>query len=658
MVRKVWVPMAEAKVISCRTAFLIACFFWTALSGQAQEGVPDAVRYVGSSVCKDCHLDETQAWKGSHHALAWTTPTEDNVLADFDGTKFSQGGMHVEFRTENGDYFADVTENDGETTDYRIQSVAGIAPLQQYLIETEPGRLQSFDVAWDVENARWYHLYPDQDLPPDDGLHWTGPYKTWNARCAECHATGFIKNYDHDTETYASTQAEIGVGCEACHGPASAHLAWANEEEVAGEGAGLNSYGFAFAFGQSVESDIQQCAGCHARREPFGQGNPVPGTAVHDAYNISVLRPGLYHADGQILDEVYVYGSFLQSKMYANGVGCGNCHDAHSAALVADGNAICTQCHSASGNSDFPSLRLAEYDAKTHHFHEPQTEGAQCKNCHMTERNYMGIDGRRDHSFRVPRPDLNSVTGAPDACTDCHEDRDPEWAANVLSTRYPDSAHRGQNFGEVLALGRRAPDLATADLLALAEDSSQPDIVRATALYLLQSASNEAIAARAAKFLADESALVRTNAIPVQRGANLQDRVIRIAALLSDVAGSVRIAAARELVGITEIALPADVEIAKRKATSEWQASISAKLDFPETQLVLGGLALTLRNTPAATRAFREVVRLDPQRSEAWIMLVRITAATEGSSAASRVLDEALNVLPDDPNLLDLKSQL
>lgn len=63
--------------------------------------------------------------------------------------------------------------------------MAGIAPLQQYLLETAPGRLQSCDVVWDGVAGRWHHLYPDQDLPPGDGLHWTGPYKTWNARCAE-----------------------------------------------------------------------------------------------------------------------------------------------------------------------------------------------------------------------------------------------------------------------------------------------------------------------------------------------------------------------------------------------------------------------------------------------------------------------------------------
>lgn len=378
--------------------------------------------YVGSDACTGCHTGAAEAWAGSHHALAWTEASPETVVADFDGTQFALDGMTAQFRTDGETYDVEVTETDGTTTDYPVHSVAGIEPLQQYLLETEPGRLQSFDVVWDTEREEWYHLYPDQDLPPDDALHWTGPYKTWNARCAECHATGYDKNYDATTQTYASTEVEIGVGCEACHGPGSEHVAWA---EIADSGADLGAYGFTVDF-DDTEAAIQQCAGCHSRREPYGDGNPIPGTPYHDAYNLSLLRPGLYHADGQILDEVYVYGSFLQSKMFEAGVGCTDCHEPHTAELVTEGNAVCTQCHSPAGREEFPAA-AGEYDTPAHHFHEEGSEAAQCVSCHMTDRAYMGVDWRRDHSFRIPRPDLAATTGAPDACTTCHEDREPDW---------------------------------------------------------------------------------------------------------------------------------------------------------------------------------------------------------------------------------------
>lgn len=614
--------------------------------------------YVGSQTCAECHADAYSAWEGSHHALAWTPAESDFILGDFNNTEFSHDGTVSRFRLEEGKPFVEVTEKDGVTTDYPIHSVAGVAPLQQYLLETEEGRLQSFDVVWDVEEERWYHLYPDQDLPPDDGLHWTGPYKNWNARCAECHATGFEKNYSSSDRSYASVQAEIGVGCEACHGPGSAHLDWAAGLEIAREPAGLDDYGFSMSFGQSGQSDMEQCAGCHSRREPFAQGNPLPGTPYDDAYGLAVLRPGLYHADGQILDEVYVWGSFLQSKMYDKGVTCGDCHDPHTAERIAEGNTLCAQCHSPAGNPDFPSLTLAAYDTPEHHFHEAGSEGAQCVNCHMIERVYMGVDWRRDHSFRIPRPDLSGETGAPNACTDCHRDETAAWAAQVLEEWYPDSVNRGPHYGQVLARGRTRPDLVRGDLIELASDQASADIVRATALFLLESVTEPEVAAQLAPLLSDDNALVRAHATRMQRGAEPQDRIARLFESLSDPAKSVRIAAARELLDIPPNQLPPRVRADLGPAMGEWQRTLAARIDFPETHLILGGMALTMRNPEAAENAFREVVELDPQRSEAWVMLVRIAAATEGRDAARQVLFEALRVLPGDPVLQDFASQL
>ena len=388
---------------------------------------------------------------------------------------------------------------------FELHGVVGVAPLQQYLVATETDRLQTLDVAWDVERRHWYHLYPDQDLRPGDGLHWTGPYKTWNARCAECHATGFEKNYDPHARRYQSRQAEIGVGCEACHGPGEAHVAWAEAPDTFENARWpeLTAKGFTIGFSVGVpETEIQQCAGCHARREPLFDGNPMPGTAFHDAYRLALLREGLYHADGSIQDEVYVYGSFLQSKMYARGVRCTDCHDAHSARLKADGNKVCTQCHSPVGNPRFATLRKADYGDPSHHFHTPGSDGAKCKSCHMIERIYMGIDGRRDHSFRVPRPDLSVETNAPNACTDCHADRSPSWAAEEIKRRFSHAGQRGPHFSQVFATARRDPAESQEALLEIAKQGGLPGVIRASALDLLRLAADASIAARAAPLLA------------------------------------------------------------------------------------------------------------------------------------------------------------
>lgn len=392
--------------------------------------------------------------------------------------------------------------------------------------------------------------------------------------------------------------------------------------------------------------DMETCAGCHSRRENLTDGNPLPGTPYHDSYTLAILQEGQYHPDGQILDEVYVYGSFLQSKMYARGVTCVNCHDPHRADLRASGNAVCTQCHSPAGNADFPALRRAEYDSPDHHHHQPGSPGAQCKSCHMAERVYMGIDGRRDHSFRIPRPDLADQSRSPDACTDCHSDRAPAWAAAAIAGWFPDSDRRGPHFGTVIAQGRAAPAAAADDLRALALDPGQPGIARATALYLLQGQADADLARATAPLLGAADPLLRAHAAVLQRGAAPDLRARRLLPALTDPILSVRIAAARAMLDIPP------------QAQADWQGSLTLRLDYPETHLVLGGMALSLRNARAAEAAFGEVVRLDPQRAEAWPILVRITRVTRGDAAARAVLRAGLSALPDHPGLRRLAAEL
>ena len=613
--------------------------------------------YLGSDRCIACHTEAGEAWEDSHHALAWTEATADNIRANFDGTEFRLGDMNARFSlSPEGKALVSVTERDQVTTEYEVHSVIGVEPLQQYVLETEPGRLQSFDVVWDTETGDWFHLYPEQNYAPDDGLHWTGPYKTWNSRCAACHATGFEANYDAQTRSFDSTQVEIGVGCEACHGPGSAHLDWAERFETTQE-APPAAYGFTVDMSQPAQA-IEQCASCHSRREPFLDGNPVPGTPYHDTYNLSLLREGSYEADGQILDEVYVYGSFLQSKMYEEGVSCSNCHLPHEAELIAEGNAVCTQCHSPAGNPDFPSLPLQVFDGPEHTHHPEGSDGALCKTCHMTERVYMGNDWRADHSFRIPRPDLAAEAGAPDACTTCHEDQSPEWAAETLEEWFPDSRHRGPHYGEVLAHGRRDPVRAAPELRGLSLDDDMAGIVRATAIYLLEQAGDPSDAAELEQLLHDPDPLVRSAAVKLQRVAPAMERAPRIMQSLSDPVRSVRMAAAQSMLDAQIASMPGRYERALRNAFAEWQASMGSRLDYPETHLQMGGMALVMRNMPAASGAFAEVTRLDPQLVDAWVMQVRIAAATGDEGGARRLLEQALERNPGDMTLQIMRREL
>ncbi len=358
--------------------------------------------------------------------------------------------------------------------------------------------------------------------------------------------------------------------------------------------------------------------------------------------------------DGSIEDEVYVLGSFLQSKMYARGVRCSDCHDAHSTQLKAEGNAVCTQCHSPAANPRFPTLRAADYDTPEHHFHEPGSEGAQCRSCHMIERTYMGIDGRRDHSFRIPRPDLAAETGAPDACTDCHTGRDAAWAATEIATRFPESARRGPHFATVFAAARWAPEAQAPELMALAQRAEAAGIVRATAIELLARVTDPAIATDGAVLLTDSDPLVRAAAVALQRGAEPEERMARLLPVLRDPVRAVRIAAAKATLDATEPG-EASEAAALRAARAEWRAAVASRTDFPETHLQIGGAALTMRDWGAAVAAFSEAVSLDPQLVDGWVMVVRILAATGKEAEAREALGAALAANPGNPALLGLR---
>ncbi|HEY3186987.1 MAG TPA: cytochrome c3 family protein, partial [Solirubrobacteraceae bacterium] len=364
--------------------------------------------------------------------------TEASVRGDFDGTEFARDGVMSRFLRRDGKFVVQTDGADGKITDFPVAYTFGVAPLQQYLIEQPGGRLQGLTIAWDTERRRWFHLYPDEKTPPGDVLHWTGRYQGWNAMCASCHSTNLEKHYDARADRYATTWSEINVSCQSCHGPGERHAAAARPG-----GDGLVDV---------KPREIEVCAPCHARRAEL-RAAPVPGEPLYDDYLPALLTTDLYHADGQQLGEVYEYGSYRQSRMYQAGVRCTDCHDPHRLTLVADGNALCVRCHQGAPDTQrFPGLRAKSYDSPEHHFHAAGSPGALCVNCHMPARTYMVIDARRDHSIRIPRPDLTVKIGTPNACSGCHSDRTPAWATDAIARRYgPD---RAPHYGEALAAGR------------------------------------------------------------------------------------------------------------------------------------------------------------------------------------------------------------
>ncbi|HSO47160.1 MAG TPA: multiheme c-type cytochrome, partial [Rhizobiaceae bacterium] len=466
-------------VRSARAAIVAVMLgFWMAAACLAQA---PADGFAGSAACESCHANETKAWSGSHHGWALREPTPANVLGDFNDAGFSHKGVNSRFTTQGGDYFVETDGPDGKLQRYKVRYTVGVVPLQQYLVETGDGRLQALDIAWDAVANRWYHLYPETDVGAGNGLHWTGSYKNWQARCAECHQTGFDKAFDFRTRAYSSRWSELTVSCESCHGPSAAHV------EAARKGEPASALPPVAAMGPGrQETELAVCGPCHARREAFSQVSSPPGAPMGDHYNLSLLSPPLYFLDGQQREEVFIHGSFLQSKMMARGVTCSNCHEPHSGELVAQGDAVCTQCHNETGRTDFPTLKPKNYETAAHHRHAEGSEAAQCVSCHMPQTSYMMIDGRRDHFFRRPDPAQSKAAGSPDACTGCHTDQTQDWAAERIAEWFPQFDRTWQDRTALIDFGGgNRSQAAMSALAAYVSDLSRPAIVRATGVEML-----------------------------------------------------------------------------------------------------------------------------------------------------------------------------
>ncbi|MGI9327504.1 MAG: tetratricopeptide repeat protein, partial [Pseudomonadales bacterium] len=492
-------------------------------------------------------------------------------------------------------------------------------------------------VAWDARSEeqggqRWFHLQPDAAGKPDDVLHWTKGAYQWNFMCADCHSTAVQKNYDPVTRSYQTEFAELTVGCEACHGPGSAHLA--NPTQMLGL--------------TTQEQQLNACAPCHSRRGQLAEGFS-PSEPFLNHYLPALLEEGLYHADGQILDEVYVYGSFLQSKMHQRGVSCSDCHDVHSGELHLEGNAVCTQCHNASGRADYPTLPLADFDNPSHHFHEADTTGAQCVNCHMPEQTYMVVDDRRDHSFRVPRPDLSATTGAPDACSACHSERSANWASEAIAKHHPtaDAPH----YGTLITRARAAEPSVEAELATLAEDTTQPGIVRATALSLMTAYDRGWSSDAISNGLRDADPLVRIGAL---RGANRwppAKRWQKASALLRDELLAVRVEAARTLANTYAELVPVD-QATLRLGLEEYLQTLALNADRAESQSSMASVHLAMGEIPVAENALRTALSLNPQWVPAMVNLADLYRATGRDTQAGPLLDRALEAAPEAADVL------
>lgn len=622
-----------------------------------------AAQYTGRPVCATCHAEQASQWSGSPHDLAMQPATETTVLGDFNNASLVHFGVTTSFFRKAGKFMVRTENADGKLEDFEISYTFGVEPLQQYLVEFPGGRMQALSLAWDARSKeqggqRWFHLYPDEKIVHDDELHWTKPSQNWNSMCAECHSTHLEKNYDPGTRTFSTSWSEIDVSCEACHGPGGDHVAWARhkagwEKLEASKGLAISlderrdvQWTFNPETGnasrnkvRSGEKEIGMCARCHARRSPISS-DYVHGEPLLDHYLPSLLDEGMYYADGQIEDEVYVYGSFLQSKMYHAGVTCSDCHEPHSLKLRAPGNGVCLQCHQAE-----------KYDQPSHHFHKPGSEGASCAECHMPPKTYMVVDPRHDHSMRIPRPDLSVELGTPNACNNCHTDKEPEWAAGQVRTWYGHVPAGFQSFAQALYAARHEMPGAGSSLAELIRDAETPDIARATALAMVGPYLSAATLDVLTEGLRDENPAVRAAAVRALEYAPADLRVRLAFPLLDDPVRAVRIEAAWVLASIPAGGLTTEQRTLLDNRLQEYAEAQQAMAERPEAQTSLGNLYAVQGEPDRAVSAYKTAVDLNPVFSPAYVNLADLYRSQGKEAEAGNVLRDAIRVMPESADL-------
>lgn len=481
----------------------------------------------------------------------------------------------------------------------------GITPLQQYIVQFPNGHYQCLRTAWDSVKNKWFDLYPDFKVVHSEWLHWSRGGLNWNNMCSDCHSTNVRKNYDEKTDCYHTKFAIINVNCEACHGPGKQHV---SDVEKLGD-AYVASGTFQMTKDTKPKELVDQCARCHMRREQFSEAFNFEGTLL-DHYYPQLIEENLYQADGQILDEDYVYGSFLQSKMYQNNVTCTNCHDPHTLKLKFKGNKLCAQCHNPT-----------KFDTPKHHFHQPNTASSQCINCHMPGKFYMGNDFRRDHSFRIPRPDLSVKYGTPNACVGCHKDKNNAWAAENFKKLF--GTVKSKHFSEKLVPGITMQPNGHIGLIELMNDTLQPEIVRASAAKVLSNYNTQNFIKEYITLLNDDSALVRGASVDVLSGINSKEYTSYFLPLLNDPKRSIRIKVFYGLGSLPENEVPEKYKESYHKVKKEFFLHLKTNADFVGIRMKRGGYYLKKGAIEKGIKSYESALAIDNINNQ-----IRINLAT------------------------------
>jgi predicted CXXCH cytochrome family protein len=432
---------------------------WKARSSWSETATPrdlHGVAFVGSDACGGCHADNHRSWKRTFHRTMTAEATPASVLGAFDGATLKHDGVTARMDRDGDAYRMTFKRGDGAERVVRVQRTVGSHRYQQYLAK-EGDTYWRLPVAWHVEERRWFpmtgaFLFSDEarieapGRPVFGGGVFDRHVTRWNDNCVFCHNVAPNPGLAPETGRFSTTTAELGVACEACHGPGAAHVS-ANADPVRrwflrARGAADPTIVNPARLSPARAADV--CGRCHGQRladdvapfltrgDPFVPGDDL-GLTTSPLWRDTPLggdRTAFaprFWADGTPRLTAYEYQGLLQSRCAQEGaLTCSTCHGMHegdprgqlrAGLRGADADRMCTRCHAAYAD------RAA---AARHSRHDAEGAGARCVGCHMPRVVYGVLDVHRSHRIEVPDP---ARDGRPDACTGCHVAQTPAWAA-------------------------------------------------------------------------------------------------------------------------------------------------------------------------------------------------------------------------------------
>ena len=590
---------------------------------------PQRLAKFGPDTCVKCHEKEVTEWKSSHHAKANRPVSVRKDAAAFTPTRrIQESGVTYEMVQVDEAFKLRVLSDDAPTLEYDLVGVIGETPLRQYLALLPGNRFQTISATYDVLNDRWGDVFAGEDRLPGEWGHWAGQGMNWNANCAYCHTTEYDKAFDFEGNLYQSTWIQQGIACAECHIGLEEHL-------VASQAGDYTS-------GLSRLDPLQtkeNCLTCHSRRDQLTADEFALGDRFDDHFSVSLPdQPGLYYADGQILDEDYVHASFEMSRMAHAGVTCMDCHNPHTLEhiLPAENNMLCIRCHE-TGMLEAPIIEPVK-----HSFHAEGSTGNQCIECHMSETVYMQVDWRADHGFHSPDPLMTKELGIPNACSKCHTDETVDWAVEHAEAWYGEKLESSRQRQRARAISK-AYNYDRAALPALLELAKGEDIAAWQATYtglIANYLPHPDAEAHLRSELDNESPLVRVRATSglamIESGSEaLMDQ-------LKDKSRSVRIAASRGLATRNE-------EITDPIAAKEWAEYLEFNSDRPQSLLIKANTAARESRPEDTLNYVQRATELDALNPEMYHQGAILLSSAGLNKEARKQLFKGWEYAPHDP---------